>query len=98
MATYTLAMTIDLDQQDASFVRQQVERGGYQSPAGVVARALELLRREEAPTPTHEPWTARCLKAELQVAFEQSDRGQVSDWDVDRFLDRMHQQTRETPA
>ncbi len=32
------------------------------------------------------------LRQELQPAFDQADRGELSEWNVNEFLDRMHQQ------
>ncbi len=32
------------------------------------------------------------LLHKLQPAFDQADRGELSEWNVDEFLDRMHRQ------
>ena len=30
------------------------------------------------------------LRRQLQIGFDQADRGELEEWDVDEFLDRMH--------
>lgn len=32
------------------------------------------------------------LRRQLQIGFDQADAGDVVDWDIDAFLDRMHRQ------
>ena len=30
------------------------------------------------------------LRRQLQIGFDQADRGELEEWDVEEFLDRMH--------
>lgn len=35
------------------------------------------------------------LRRELQMAFDQADRGELAEWDVEEFLQQMHSNSRE---
>ena len=94
-------MTITLDERDASYVRGEVERGGYEGPAEVVARALEAMRAEadalaESATPPATgpgsgrgpwgPWTLERLRAELRIGLDQLDRGEGREMTTQEML------------
>ena len=38
------------------------------------------------------------LRRELQPAFDSADRGEVTEWNADKFLDRMHGRNEDAPG
>lgn len=69
-------MEISLTDRLERFVREQVHSGAYDSPSSVVQDALRRLMREEVQA-------QEALKADIALALEQAERGDLVDWSVD---------------
>ncbi|HEY1759527.1 MAG TPA: hypothetical protein VGG72_29410 [Bryobacteraceae bacterium] len=65
-------MTITLRPEQEKVIAQAIESGAYQSPDEVIARALEVLRSEDAWLLDHRDEIA----GKIDRAFSQFDRGE----------------------
>jgi hypothetical protein len=58
--------------------------------AGIVQGDTYVILRKDAVFRWFGYDSAEELRRELQPAFDAADRGELSEWDVDEFLARMH--------
>jgi putative addiction module CopG family antidote len=68
-------MTIHLNPEPEALIREDVERGPYQSADEYVAQAVQMLH-------AHEQWLAENradIAAKIEVGFAQAERGELSD-------------------
>lgn len=79
-------MRIDLTNQEwEQFVKDQVQRGRFSSPAEVVYGALTLLQAHE-PLKDDE---LEELRATVAIGIEQADRGELTPWNPQEIMDEV---------
>ncbi len=80
-------MTITLPPELARFVEEKVRAGQYRDATELVTGAVALLRREEELTPDD----LAEMRADIQSALAQLDRGEGEPWDAERVKAKLRQ-------
>lgn len=68
------------------------QRQALDEAGGIVQGQSYVLMRPDAALSYFGFDTKEDLRRELQPAFDQADRGELDEWDVEEFLARMHRQ------
>ena len=84
-------MDVPLSPKMAEFVRSQIERGDFLSPAEVVEHALTLLEGRDIPPPMNQ----QDLRREITIGIEQADRGELLEGS--EVFDRLRAKLRARP-
>jgi putative addiction module CopG family antidote len=67
------------------FVEDEVKAGHYESPEAVINAAVARLQTEEELSSDE----LADLKAEIAIAIEEADRGEVEEWNPEDFKRRV---------
>ncbi len=85
---------IELDEDEDSFVREQVSQGKYESPADVLKAGLASLERALDDDAEWRAW----LYAEAKIGFDQIESGQfitlASEAEIHQFMDDLGRKAR----
>lgn len=85
--------SVNLSEQQAKFIRRNIEKGHYQNTSEVVRAGLRLLEQQER----HDAIKVEALRRIAKEAFEQIDRGDfesVAAEGIDAFLSRVDARVR----
>jgi antitoxin ParD1/3/4 len=77
---------VNLSEQQARFVRDNIDRGGFRNASEVVRAALRLMQHQQRI----DKLKLQRLRRLAKVGFDQIDRGEYVDVDdVDEFMDKI---------